>query len=97
LIFVSTGGGGGGGVGAVTGGTGAFDISEVLDEVGPVFRGSATVACWLSIIVAFGSGSSRLVGLSIPAFRSIVVARIVAFGSSVCGAINKPPSNVQNF
>ena len=47
--------------------------------------------------VAFGSGKSRLVGLSDEAFRSMDVARIVAFGSNVCGAINKPPSNVQNF
>ncbi len=47
--------------------------------------------------VAFGSGRSRLVGFSDEAFRSMDVARIVAFGSNVCGAINKPPSNVQNF
>ena len=47
--------------------------------------------------VAFESGKSRLVGLSDGAFRSMDVARIVAFGSNVCGAINKPPSNVQNF
>ena len=49
------------------------------------------------MIVALGSGRSRLVGLSEGAFRSIDVARIVAFGSNVCGAISKPPSNVQNF
>src|ERR1700741_1228436 len=49
------------------------------------------------MIVAFGSGKSRLVGLSEEAFKSIDVARIVAFGSNVCGAINSPPSNVQNF
>ena len=50
------------------------------------------------MIVAFGSGRSRLVGLSEAAlFKSIDVARIVAFGSNVCGAISKPPSNVQNF
>ena len=49
------------------------------------------------MIVAFGSGRSRLVGRSEGAFRSIEVARIVAFGSKVCGAINSPPSNVQNF
>src|SRR5215813_55702 len=49
------------------------------------------------MIVAFGSGRSRLVGRSDAAFRSIDVARIVAFGSKVCGAISKPPSNVQNF
>src|SRR6185369_956393 len=50
------------------------------------------------MIVAFGSGRSRLVGLSeAAAFKSIDVARIVAFGSNVCGAINRPPSNVQNF
>jgi len=49
------------------------------------------------MMVAFGSGKSRLVGRSAVAFRSIDVARIVAFGSKVCGAINKPPSNVQNF
>ncbi len=47
--------------------------------------------------VALGSGKSRLVGLSDEAFRSMDVARMVAFGSNVCGAINKPPSNVQNF
>src|SRR5215510_1047804 len=51
------------------------------------------------MIVAFGSGRSRLVGLSAAAaFKSIEVARIVAFGSKVvCGAIKRPPSNVQNF
>jgi len=49
------------------------------------------------MIVAFGSGRSRLVGLSAVAFKSIDVARSVAFGSNVCGAISKPPSNVQNF
>src|ERR1041384_4369086 len=50
------------------------------------------------MIVAFGSGRSRLVGLSeAAAFKSIDVARIVAFGSNVCGAIKRPPSNVQNF
>jgi hypothetical protein len=49
------------------------------------------------MMVAFGSGRSRLVGLSEAAFRSMDVARSVAFGSKVCGAINKPPSNVQNF
>src|SRR5215510_3317472 len=49
------------------------------------------------MIVAFGSGKSRLVGRSDGAFRSIDVARTVAFGSKVCGAISKPPSNVQNF
>lgn len=49
------------------------------------------------MIVALGSGRSRLVGLSEGVFRSIDVARIVAFGSNVCGAISKPPSNVQNF
>jgi len=50
------------------------------------------------MMVAFGSGRSRLVGRSaVVAFKSIDVARIVAFGSKVCGAINKPPSNVQNF
>ena len=50
------------------------------------------------MIVAFGSGKSLLVGLSEAAFRSMDVARIVAFGSKVgCGAINSPPSNVQNF
>ena len=49
------------------------------------------------MIVAFGSGRSRLVGRSDGAFRSMEVARIVAFGSKVCGAISKPPSNVQNF
>src|ERR1044071_8847923 len=49
------------------------------------------------MIVAFGSGRSRLVGRSAAAFKSIDVARIVAFGSNVCGAINRPPSNVQNF
>jgi D-arabinose 5-phosphate isomerase GutQ len=50
------------------------------------------------MIVAFGSGRSRLVGRSdAAAFKSIDVARIVAFGSNVCGAISKPPSNVQNF
>jgi hypothetical protein len=50
------------------------------------------------MIVAFGSGRSRLVGRSdAGAFRSIEVARIVAFGSKVWGAINSPPSNVQNF
>src|SRR5215213_11654924 len=49
------------------------------------------------MIVAFGSGRSRLVGLSEAAFRSIEVARIVAFGSKVCGAISRPPSKVQNF
>jgi hypothetical protein len=54
----------------------------VGDPVGPVLRGSATVA-ELSIIVALGSGKSRLVGLSEGAFRSIEVARIVAFGSKV--------------
>lgn len=64
--------------------------------VGPVFRGNAIVA-ELSIIVAFKSGRSLLVGLSEGAFRSMDVARIVAFGSKVCGAINNPPSNVQNF
>lgn len=64
--------------------------------VGPVFRGNATVAD-VSIMVAFGSGKSLLVGLSEAAFRSMDVARIVAFGSKVCGAINSPPSNVQNF
>ena len=65
--------------------------------VGPVLRGSATVAD-VSIIVAFGSGKSLLVGLSEDeAFRSMDVARIVAFGSKGWGAINSPPSNVQNF
>src|SRR5215208_6693008 len=49
------------------------------------------------MIVAFGSGRSRLVGSSDGAFKSIDVARIVAFGSKVCGAIKRPPSNVQNF
>src|ERR1043165_588726 len=49
------------------------------------------------MIVAFASGRSRLVGLSDAAFKSIDVARIVAFGSNVCGAIRRPPSNVQNF
>src|ERR1041384_8875062 len=49
------------------------------------------------MIVAFGSGRSRLVGLSAAAFKSIAVARIVACGSNVCGAIKRPPSNVQNF
>src|ERR1044071_3442372 len=49
------------------------------------------------MIVAFGSGRSRLVGRSAAAFKSIDVARIVAFGSNVCGAIKRPPSNVQNF
>src|SRR5215217_9540885 len=49
------------------------------------------------MIVAFGSGRSRLVGSSDEAFKSIDVARIVAFGSKVCGAISRPPSNVQNF
>ncbi len=65
-------------------------------SVGPVFRGSATVA-ELSMTVAFRSGRSLLVGLSEAVFRSMDVARIVAFGSKVCGAINNPPSNVQNF
>src|SRR5919206_2650692 len=49
------------------------------------------------MIVALGSGRSRLVGSSDGAFKSIDVARIVAFGSKVCGAISRPPSNVQNF
>jgi len=49
------------------------------------------------MMVALGSGKSLLVGLSDAAFRSMDVARIVAFGSKVCGAINSPPSNVQNF
>jgi hypothetical protein len=49
------------------------------------------------MIVAFGSGKSLVVGLSEAAFRSMDVARIVAFGSKGCGAINSPPSNVQNF
>jgi hypothetical protein len=49
------------------------------------------------MIVAFGSGKSLLVGLSEAAFRSMDVARIVAFGSKGWGAINSPPSNVQNF
>ena len=40
--------------------------------------------------------AAKLVGRS-DAVRSIDVARIVAFGSKVCGAISKPPSNVQNF
>jgi hypothetical protein len=64
--------------------------------VRPVLRGSATVA-EVSMIVAFGSGKSLLVGLSDEAFRSMDVARIVAFGSKGWGAINRPPSNVQNF
>ena len=50
------------------------------------------------MIVAFGSGKSLVVGLSAEvAFRSMDVARIVAFGSKGWGAINNPPSNVQNF
>ena len=75
-----------------------FGLVPVGPVVGPVLRGSATVA-ELSIIVAYGSGKSRLVGRSAAdgAFKSIDVARIVAFGSKVCGAISKPPSNVQNF
>ena len=40
----TTGGGGGGGGGGVGGVTGGRDISEVLGPVGPVLRGSATVA-----------------------------------------------------
>src|SRR5215212_7059037 len=49
------------------------------------------------MMVASWSGRSRLVGLSDGAFRSIDVARIVAFGSKLCVPINRPPSNVQNF
>ena len=72
-------------------------FAPVGAPVGPVFRGRAIVA-ELSITVAFKSGGrSLLVGLSEGAFRSMDVARIVAFGSKVCGAINNPPSNVQNF
>jgi hypothetical protein len=103
--------GGGGGVGGITGGgditwgggaglemSAVFGAVVVGPVVGPVLRGSATVA-ELSMIVAFGSGRSRLVGRSeAAAFKSIDVARIVAFGSKVvCGAISKPPSKVQNF
>src|SRR6185436_1572525 len=40
----TTGGGGDGGGGGVGGVTGGFAISEVPELVGPVFRGSATVA-----------------------------------------------------
>jgi hypothetical protein len=73
-----------------------FGAVPVGPVVGPVLRGNATVA-ELSMIVACGSGRSRLVGRSEAAFKSIDVARIVAFGSNVCGAMSKPPSNVQNF
>src|SRR6185503_14281255 len=66
--------------------------------VGAVFLGSATVeAKDDSAIVALGSGKSRLVAFSAIALKSAEVARIVAFGSNGCGAINRPPSNVQNF
>jgi hypothetical protein len=66
--------------------------------VGAVFRGKATVeANGDSTIVALGSGKSRLVEFSVTAVTSATVALIVAFGSNVCGAINNPPSNVQNF
>ena len=91
---VTEGGGGGGGAGCEI--SAVFGLDPVGPVVGPVLRGSATV-CELSTIVAYGSGRSRLVGLSAGAFKSIDVARIVAFGSKVCGAISKPPSNVQNF
>ena len=91
---VTEGGGGGGGAGREM--SEVFGLDPVGPVVGPVLRGNATVA-ELSTIVAYGSGRSRLVGLSDGAFKSIDVARIVAFGSKVCGAISKPPSNVQNF
>src|ERR1700752_58119 len=94
-----TSGGGGGGGGAGGGGGGFGLMSAVFGvPVGPAFVGKALVAPgYSSTIVAFGSGSSRLVDFSDAAFRSIAVARIVALGSKVCGAINRPPSNVQNF
>jgi hypothetical protein len=44
FTFFSTGGGGGGGGGGAGEVTGCFDISDVLGLVGPVLRGSATVA-----------------------------------------------------
>ena len=66
--------------------------------VGAVFLGNATVDAYdESAIVALGSGKSLLVAFSEGGFNSAEVARIVAFGSNVCGAINNPPSNVQNF
>ena len=70
-----------------------------VPPVGAVFLGSATVEAEEdeSTIVAFGSGSSLLVAFSAITFKSAEVERIVAFGSNVCGAINNPPSKVQNF
>src|ERR1051325_559890 len=71
--------------------------------VGAVFLGRATVdANDESAIVAFGSGKSRLVAFSVIAAKSADVALIVAFGSKAGGAggggaINNPPSKVQNF
>jgi hypothetical protein len=68
--------------------------------VGAVFLGRATVeANDDSATVAFGSGKSRLVAFSDIAVKSADVALIVAFGSNAGGggAINSPPSKVQNF
>src|SRR5437867_8312268 len=66
--------------------------------VGAVFLGRATVEAYDdSAIVAFGSGKSRLVAFSDRTLMSADVARIVAFGSNVWGAIKRPPSKVQNF
>jgi len=98
-IVAASGVGGGGAAGGFAGGCGGA-MSAVFwgVEVGPVVcRGNAMVAGYDSMIVAFGSVSSRLVDFSEAGVRSADVARIVAFGSNVCGAISKPPSKVQNF
>ena len=101
IVAASGGGGGGGGAtGGFAGGCGGGARSAVFfgADVGPVVcRGRAIVAGYDSMIVAFGSVSSRLVDFSEAGVRSADVARIVALGSNVCGAISKPPSKVQNF
>ena len=98
-IVAASGGGGGGAAGGVAGGWGGAMSAVFFGlEVGPVVcRGKAIVAGYDSIIVAFGSVSSRLVDFSDAGVKSAEVARIVAFGSNVCGAMSRPPSKVQNF
>ena len=99
VAIVAASGGGGGAAGGLTGGCGGARSAVFFGaDVGPVVcRGRAIVAGYDSMIVAFGSVSSRLVDFSEAGVKSADVARIVALGSNVCGAISKPPSKVQNF
>jgi hypothetical protein len=82
-------------------GSGA-DVGASLSAVVSGFAVEPVAGAGVERIVSAISGSLRLVAawlekVSVGNPRSAEVARIVAFGSKVGSAINKPPSTVQNF